>query len=390
MHKRAKYILVLLGAMLFALPQAQAQSKFSQTIKGLFSKEAKTDSERAFIDSIYLSVPKQKLTGIDYMSLSGKSLNSLMGGDIWSTAGYVPEISIPLEEADGPEVYTGSFDVKEYTLAARQQRESGEDEGLDYTDTPEEYNIWTNASINPYNVKLSESMKDTVKIDVSSYASPGYKYVTSEFGGRWGRLHAGIDLKLFIGDTIRSAFDKGTVRITKFNRGGYGYYVVVRHENGLETLYGHMSKILVEEGQKVDVGEPLGLGGSTGRSTGPHLHFELRYLGNPINPRDAIDFNTGKIHDKTLVLTKDNFRYQNVKYSKRNSGRKSSARKSSGKKKVNRTATSGKGKGTVITVKKGDPLGALGRRYGTTVSKIQKLNGLKNTKIRAGQKLRVK
>ena len=232
-------------------------------------------------------------------------------------------------------------------------------------------------------------MTDTVRIDVSSYTSPGYKYVTSEFGGRWGRLHAGIYLKVFIGDTIRSAFDNGVVRISKFNKRGYGYYVVVRHENGLETLYGHMSKILVEEGQHLKAGEPVGLGGSTGRSTGPHLHFELRYLGNPINPRDAIDFNTGKINDRTLVLTKDNFRYQNQKFSKKSKGRKGTASKGKGKKGKGK-ASKGSSGGKTVTVRKGDTLGAIARRNGTTVAKLQKLNGLKGTLIRAGQKLRVR
>ena len=394
MLRRSKYILALLTVLLLAVPEADAQSKFTEKIKSLFSKEKKVSPERARIDSIYLNMPRQKLTGIDYYSITGNTINSLWGGDIWTEAGYVPEITIPVEDGEGPEYYSGTFNISEYTsmaLKKKAEEDEDEDDDMDYSDTPEEYNIWTNAAINPYNVKLSESMKDTVRIDVSSFTSPGYRYVTSEFGGRWGRLHAGIDLKVFIGDTICSAFDKGIVRITKFDRRGYGNYVVVRHENGLETLYGHMSKILVEEGQHLDAGEPLGLGGSTGRSTGPHLHFELRYLGNPINPRDAIDFGTGKILDKTLVLTKDNFRYQNAKYSRKSKGKYySKSKKGKGKKgKVVRTSK-GKGKGTTITVRKGDTLGAIARRYGTTVSKIQKLNGLRGTMIRAGQKLRVK
>ncbi len=395
-NNKAKYILAFLAVMLFAAPQVQAQSKFIQKLKGIFTKENAVSPERARIDSIYLNAPREKLTGIDYVTVTGNTLNSLWGGDIWTEAGYIPEIEIPAEDGNGPEIYTGAFNIAEYTSAIQQKKaedEDDDDDDTDYSETPEEYNIWTNAAINPYNVKLSESMKDTVRIDVSSFTSPGYRYVTSEFGGRWGRLHAGIDLKVFIGDTICSAFEKGIVRITKFDRRGYGNYVVVRHENGLETLYGHMSKILVEEGQHLEAGEPLGLGGSTGRSTGPHLHFELRYLGNPVNPRDAINFTTGKIHDKTLVLTKDNFRYQNAKYSKnkKSSKGKYSSKKGKGKKKISRNSR-GKstGKGTWMTVKKGDTLGAIARRYGTTVSKIQKLNGLRGTKIRAGQKLRVK
>jgi len=386
MHKRTKHIILFLWVLLFASPQIEAQSKVIQSIKSIFTRENKISAEKAYRDSIYFSIPKEKLTGIDYVSLTGNTINSLWGGDIWTEAGYIPQITLPVEDGDGPEYYAGTFNISDYTAQALEEKEDF-DEEIDFSETPEEYSIWTNASINPYNVKLSESMKDTVKIDVSSFTSPGYRYVTSEFGPRWGRLHAGIDLKVFIGDTICSAFENGVVRITKFDRRGYGNYVVVRHENGLETLYGHMSKILVEEGQHLDAGEPLGLGGSTGRSTGPHLHFELRYLGNPINPRDAIDFGIGKIHDNTLILTKNNFRYQNIKYSKKSKGRSYSKK---GGKKVVRSTGKSKGKGTTITVRKGDTLGALARRYGTTVSKIQRLNGMRTTKIRAGQKLRVK
>ncbi|MBQ6310420.1 MAG: peptidoglycan DD-metalloendopeptidase family protein [Bacteroidales bacterium] len=382
MLKKAKLLYALSLVLLLAGPQALAQSKFKQTIKSIFHKEEPVE---AYEIPVHLLMPKDRLYNISYKAITGNTLDELYA-DIYSEIGYVPEVSIPTP--DKGTKYEGTFNIAEYTREVQREEEEDDEDDIDYSDTPEEYNIWTNASINPYNVKLSE-MTDTVRIDISSYTSPGYKYVTSEFGGRWGRLHAGIDLKVFIGDTIRSAFDNGVVRISKFNKRGYGYYVVVRHDNGLETLYGHMSKILVEEGQHLKAGEPVGLGGSTGRSTGPHLHFELRYLGNPINPRDAIDFNTGKINDKTLVLTKDNFRYQNQKFSKKSKGRKGTASKGKGKKGKGK-ATKGSSGGKTVTVRKGDTLGAIARRNGTTVAKIQKLNGLKGTLIRAGQKLRVR
>ena len=382
MLRKAKYIYALLLVLLLAAPEAISQSKFKESLKNIFRRQ---DAEESYVIPVHLLMPKDRLWNITYSSITGNTLDELYG-DIYSEIGYVPEISIPTPDKGSK--YEGTFNITEYTREIqREEEDDDDDDDIDYSDTPEEYNIWTNASINPYNVKLSE-MTDTVRIDVSSYTSPGYKYVTSEFGGRWGRLHAGIDLKVFIGDTIRSAFENGVVRISKFNKRGYGYYVVVRHDNGLETLYGHMSKILVEEGQHVKAGEAVGLGGSTGRSTGPHLHFELRYLGNPINPRDAIDFNTGRINDKTLVLTKDNFRYQNQKFSKKGKGRKGTASKGKGKKSKG-NAKAAKGAKTV-TVRKGDTLGAIARRNGTTVAKIQKLNGLRGTLIRAGQKLRVR
>ena len=389
MHSKLKYLILALFSLLVLLPgEADAQSKLGK----LFGKKQKpvVEEEPEYQVPLYLLLPRQYLQNTDYLSTTGISLDEF-SGDIWNEIGYVPEITIPLPKGTKPESYAGKFNLKEYTrmVLEEEKQDDDEEDDIDYSETPEEYNIWSNASINPYNVKLSE-MKDTVRIDVSSYTSPGYKYVTSEFGGRWGRLHAGIDLKVFKGDTIRSAFDKGIVRIVKFDRRGYGNYAVIRHENGLETLYGHMSKVLVAEGDTLKAGEAVGLGGSTGRSTGPHLHFELRYLGNPINPRDAIDFDKNKVLDKTLVLCQDNFQYQNIKFSKKSKrGRKGSANYTKGGK-------SGKGKtkfpagAKVITDKKGDTLGGIAKRHGTTVAKLQKLNGIRGTMIRAGQKLRVR
>ena len=113
----------------------------------------------------------------------------------------------------------------------------------------------------------------------------------SKFGyrPRFRRIHKGIDLGLHVGDTVRAAFD-GKVRICRYERRGYGYYVVIRHDNGMETVYGHLSKFIVKPDDRVKAGDPIALGGNTGRSTGPHLHFETRYMGLPINPADIIDF----------------------------------------------------------------------------------------------------
>ena len=102
-------------------------------------------------------------------------------------------------------------------------------------------------------------------------------------------MHNGLDIKVYIGDTIRAAFS-GRVRIVRYERSGYGKYVVIRHDNGLETIYGHLSKQLVKEDQFVKAGEVIGLGGNTGRSTGSHLHFETRLLGQVINPEFLFDF----------------------------------------------------------------------------------------------------
>lgn len=148
------------------------------------------------------------------------------------------------------------------------------------------YTDWNNSGIS----KVAGHVSPDYNIDLRGFCMPTpSRKVTSKFGPRWGRRHEGLDIKVYIGDTIRAAFD-GKVRIVKFNRGGYGYYVVIRHPNGLETLYGHMSKQIVKENQIVKAGEPIGLGGNTGRSYGSHLHFETRLLGKPIDPARMFDF----------------------------------------------------------------------------------------------------
>ena len=115
------------------------------------------------------------------------------------------------------------------------------------------------------------------------------RVITSNFGRRWGRRHQGLDIKVYIGDTIRAAFS-GKVRVVKYDANGYGKYIVIRHNNGLETIYGHLSKQIVSPNQTVRAGQPIGLGGNTGRSTGSHLHFETRLAGVALNPALFFDF----------------------------------------------------------------------------------------------------
>lgn len=151
------------------------------------------------------------------------------------------------------------------------------------------YPNWSNKSVNAY---AGATIPDTFHIDLTGFTMPTPSTkVTSHYGyrSRWRRMHNGIDLKVYTGDTIYAAFD-GKVRIVSFDRRGYGNYVVIRHDNGLETIYGHFSKHLVKEDQLVKSGEPIGLGGNTGRSTGSHLHFETRFLGQAINPALLFDF----------------------------------------------------------------------------------------------------
>jgi len=204
--------------------------------------------------------------------------------------------------------------------------------------------------------------------------------VISPYGPRGRRFHAGMDIKLENGDTVRSAFS-GKVRIARV-MSGYGKMVVVRHNNGLETVYGHLSKILVTVNQEVRAGDVLGLGGRTGRATTTHLHFETRYMGEHFNPGKIIDFNNFCVLKDTLVIDKDFF-----------NRKKSSPQGTSVQK--NGDGNSGTSAQAVTskyhTIKSGDTLYAIALRYKTTVSKICKLNGISaKKKLTVGKRLRVK
>ena len=223
---------------------------------------------------------------------------------------------------------------------------------------------WDNSNLNPYQIKIS-SLPDSFVVDCSDFFPPVENVVTSEYGPRWGRFHSGIDFRVKVGDTIRSAFD-GKVRITRLGKGrvGYGHFIVIRHENGLETLYAHLSKILVNPNETVKAGEAIGLGGNTGRSTGPHLHFEMRFLGNAFNPRRIVDFDNFVVYSDTYTIRKDETFSELTAF-------------------LNNPAR-------YYRVKQGDTLSKIARNHRTTVSRIQQLNRMgKSTVIRPGQRLRV-
>jgi murein DD-endopeptidase MepM/ murein hydrolase activator NlpD len=138
-----------------------------------------------------------------------------------------------------------------------------------------------------------------------------YGKINSEYGKRWGRQHHGLDVDLNIGDTVVAAFD-GIVRYAQFNKSGFGNCVVIRHKNGLETIYGHLCKIDVVENQYVKSGQHIGLGGTSGHSTGPHLHFEMRYKDYSFDPQLLIDLNTQQLKTETVIFDKVdlvNYRY---------------------------------------------------------------------------------
>ena len=238
---------------------------------------------------------------------------------------------------------------------------------------------WDSQSVNCYRNAV---VPQTKEINVSKFAMPCPGYMTSPYGyrRRFRRMHKGVDLKVQIGDTIRAAFD-GKVRLTKFERRGYGYYVVIRHTNELETVYGHLSKFLVEPDQYVKAGDPIALGGNTGRSTGPHLHFETRFMGYAINPSAIFDFENQTTHTDTYTFDKST--YENARdYSPRRSSSYASKKSS---------AKSGSATASTYTIRRGDSLSKIAARNGTTVKQLCRLNGLTtSSKLTVGKKLKLK
>jgi murein DD-endopeptidase MepM/ murein hydrolase activator NlpD len=250
----------------------------------------------------------------------------------------------------------------------------------------EMYENWDNDYL--YYPKVDFTKKeDTTRVilcdeKTSFFCMPRIDRINSEYGYRHRRFHYGIDINLNIGDTVRSAFD-GMVRVSKYYK-GYGNVVVVRHFNGIETTYAHLSVARVLENQIIRAGDVLGFGGSTGRSTGPHVHFETRYLGTPFNPRKIIDFENKKLISDTLLVSKYLFQNRTVY-------KTTTTQVSQNKTTTTTTTTPQKGNSSYYTVKSGDTLSRIAVNYHTTVTTLCKLNGLTTKSIlRIGQKIKVK
>ncbi len=237
--------------------------------------------------------------------------------------------------------------------------------------------IWTSERLNPYRVVI-DSMPDSIEIDCCEFVFPTKSnHVTSTFGYRRSRYHYGIDIGLSTGDTVRASFS-GKIRIVDYEAKGYGRYVVIRHDNGLETVSAHLSKVLVKENQDVKAGDPIGLGGSTGHSTGPHLHYEMRMMGNAFNPTKLIDFEHKCILTGCYEITR-NETYSHVKHQVLSTPGLNA-----------KPSTSSSSSGTAYyRVKQNDTLSGIARRYNTSVDKLCKLNHISKTSILSiGQKIR--
>ncbi|MDR3366429.1 MAG: peptidoglycan DD-metalloendopeptidase family protein [Prevotellaceae bacterium] len=258
-----------------------------------------------------------------------------------------------------------SVDLQPYNLRLEDDELDGTDSTLYVThDSGAPYpayaiygDSWSHTDVNPYNASPA-NMSGAVAINLTGYTHPILNVITSRFGFRRWKFHYGIDLRLSVGDSVRCAFD-GRVRIARRGK-AYGNYVVVRHYNGLETTYAHLSKMLVQVNDEVRSGELVGWGGSTGRSTGPHLHYEMRYLGQAIDPMLLVDFATGKPYKDAFLLTASHFDYvrevEKIRY---------------------------------WTVRSGDSLWSISRRTGTSIDYLCAANHIsRKGTLRLGQRIR--
>jgi LysM repeat protein len=228
------------------------------------------------------------------------------------------------------------------------------------------FSVWENNKLNPYGVN-GEYFSDTVQLilfnpkDSILWHSPlDQTIITSDFGLRRAAWHYGIDFRLKVGTPVYSAFD-GVVRVIGYERRGFGRYLVVRHANGLESVYAHLSKTFVNLGDEVKAGDVIGNGGNSGRSTAPHLHFEIRYAGNAIDPNLVYDFENNQIRNQDFLVNPDVFTYlteaNKIRYH---------------------------------SVRSGDTLSGIGYRYGVSVTKLCRLNGIRRTSIlHIGQRIRI-
>ena len=246
---------------------------------------------------------------------------------------------------------------------------------------------WDTEKLFPYKDVEYSSLPKSLVIDLvdstNGYHTP-YKAspIRSRYGPRRGRAHQGVDLVLKAGEPIYATFS-GRVRISQYNKGGYGNLVIIRHDNGLETFYGHLSERMVEPNQWVEAGQVIGLGGSTGRSTGPHLHFETRYYGQSFDPERLIDFKSGTLCRETFLLKRSYFSI----YSRAGQDFEDEIANEEQDKKEQEEREAMR----YHKIRSGDTLGAIARKYGTTVNNICRLNGIKPTTIlRIGRTLRVR
>ena len=240
--------------------------------------------------------------------------------------------------------------------------------------------FWDTKVFNPYK-DIEVTFPIRLDFADSSYASPmlGNKVVTSRYGWRKGKAHQGIDIDLVTGDSVFAMLD-GIVRFVNYNS-GHGKTVVVRHFNGLETVYAHLSKYAVKVNDTVRRGQLLGNGGTTGNARGSHLHLRVNYNGVAINPEYLFDFNDDNtIRSNELWVTK-HWTTPYFHSSKRQSELELLVTE-------NQAVESLKKEKTIYIVKRGDTLSGISRKNNVSIKAICELNKIKTTSIlKIGQKL---
>lgn len=262
---------------------------------------------------------------------------------------------------------------------------------------------WDDVSPNPYRMDVKD-LQDDISLwlvdSLGGYHCPYQTKVYSPFGYRRGRRHNGVDLPLKTGTPVVAAFS-GKVRMSRYYK-GFGNLVVIRHENGLETFYAHLSKRLVNVGDWVSAGQHIGLGGSTGRSTGAHLHFETRYCGFAFDPQWIIDFESGTLRHRLFILKKrflnagskyfptdDEEDYLIMKEDSTMYAARAAEQELREKEAAARAAELAKAQ--YYKIRSGDTLGSIAMKYHTTVSKLCALNGITTrTTLRIGRSIRVR
>jgi hypothetical protein len=246
---------------------------------------------------------------------------------------------------------------------------------------------WHNHMPYTYDNDLS-AMKDsiwvcTVDSTYTDFCIPIEGAILSTFKYRGSRFHHGIDIDLNKGDTVRAAF-AGRVRYSEYNNGGYGNLVIIRHYNGLETYNAHFSKLLVSPNQEVRAGQPIGLGGKTGRAYGDHLHFEVRFYDNALDPENIFDFKNKKLKDENLFVCKDLFDYKAISGKKRKPSSGSSHSHSE-------PAVASDGSVKYHKIRKDESLWSISRKYRTSIDALCDLNNInRNTILKIGRMLKVR
>lgn len=356
-------LLVIISTLLLLPGELSAQPGF---LKKLFKKDSskvkKDTSEVLLIDTTQLLIDEPfELESVGDTMYYPEQEQYASEGD------SVNSVEQQFDREGIPDSILAALDTSEFTPFVRKLLENT----AYWIGIDSFFVVFDSMTVNPYDYdavdykdSLSVLLCDTLSNDSSTigWSMPIDRcHVTSKFGSRWYRWHYGTDLRVSIGDSVYAAFD-GVVRISKNNPGGYGLYVLVRHHNGLETLYGHLSKRLVAVGEEVKAGQCIGLAGNTGRSTAPHLHFEMRYRGNALDPESLYDFNNDTIRSLVYELTPEQFDY--IREMR---------------------------KAVHHRIRSGDTLSGIARRYRVSVRHICRLNGISpQTVLRIGRVLRVR